>query len=181
MVHLCRVFNLYNHNRAGEITVDELGPVLDTLGLDVDCAGLAAIVGAYVPNGTMSLHFEDFDKLHCALGGWSCGGEKIEFQAVSSELKPGLAARVMADQRRPARTAWWLYADTGPPYHATKNMVVDLQHEVYFLNNQLHPILDEEEEDLEMSIEDDDWEEEEVVPVDEGEALSNLDSDHADV
>ena len=31
----------------------------------------------------------------------------------------------------------------------TQNMVVDLQHEVHFLNNQLHPILDEEE-DLEM-------------------------------
>lgn len=70
MVRLYRVFDLYNHNRAGEITVDELGPVLDTLGLDVDCASLAAIVGTYVPDSTMSLHFEDFDKLHCVLGGW---------------------------------------------------------------------------------------------------------------
>ena len=60
-------------------------------------------------------------------------------------------------------------------------MVVDLHHEVYFLNNQLHPILDEEEEDSEMFVEDDGWEEEEVVPVDEGEALFDLDSDHADV
>ena len=60
-------------------------------------------------------------------------------------------------------------------------MVVDLQHEVHFLNNQLHPILDEEEEDPEMFVEDDGWEEEEVVPVDEGEALFDLDSDHADV
>ena len=32
-----------------------------------------------------------------------------------------------------------------------------------------------------MFVEDDDWEEEEVVPVDEGEALSDLDSDHANV
>ena len=32
-----------------------------------------------------------------------------------------------------------------------------------------------------MFVEDDDWEEEEVVPVDEGEALSDLDSDHADM
>jgi len=63
----------------------------------------------------------------------------------------------------------------------TQNMVVDLQHEVHFLNNQLHPILDEEEEDPEMFVEDDGWEEEEVVPVDEGEVLSDLDSDHADV
>ena len=60
-------------------------------------------------------------------------------------------------------------------------MVVDLQHEVHFLNNQLHLILDEKEEDPEMFVEDDGWEEEEVVPMDEDEALSDLDSDHADV
>ena len=60
-------------------------------------------------------------------------------------------------------------------------MVVDLQHEVHFLNNQLHLILDEKEEDPEMFVEDDGWEEEEVVLVDEGEALSDLDSDHANM
>ena len=43
----------------------------------------------------------------------------------------------------------------------TQNMVVDLQHEVHFLNNQLHLILNEEE-DPEMLVEDDSWEEEEV-------------------
>ena len=43
---------------------------------------------------------------------------------------------------------------------------------MHFLNNQLHPILDEEEEDLEMFVEEDGWEEEEVVHVDEDEALS---------
>ena len=33
-------------------------------------------------------------------------------------------------------------------------MVVDLQHEVHYLNNQLHPLLDEEEEDPKMLVED---------------------------
>ena len=47
-------------------------------------------------------------------------------------------------------------------------MVVDLQHEVHFLNSQLHLILDEEEEDPEMLVKDDGWEEEEVdLEVDE--------------
>ena len=36
-----------------------------------------------------------------------------------------------------------------------QNMVVDLQHEVHYLNTQLHPILDEEGEDPEMLVEDD--------------------------
>ena len=59
-------------------------------------------------------------------------------------------------------------------------MVADLQHEVHFLNNQLHPILDEEEEDSKMLVEDDSWEEEEVDQEDEDDAISNLDSEHAE-
>ena len=52
-------------------------------------------------------------------------------------------------------------------------MVVDLQHKVHFLNNQLHLILDEEEEDLEMLVEDDSWEEE-VELENEDDPISDL-------
>ena len=52
-------------------------------------------------------------------------------------------------------------------------MVVDLQHEVHYMNNQLHPLLDEEEEDPEMLVEDDSWEEEEVDLEDEDVMLSS--------
>ena len=61
----------------------------------------------------------------------------------------------------------------------TQNVVVDLQHEVHYLNNQLHPILDEEEEDPEMFVEDDGWKEE-VDLEDEDDAISDLDSEHAE-
>ena len=49
---------------------------------------------------------------------------------------------------------------------------------MHHLNNQLHPILDEEEEDLEMMVEDDGCMEE-VELEDEDDAISNLDSEHA--
>jgi len=55
--------------------------------------------------------------------------------------------------------------------------VVHLQHDVHFLNNQLHPILDEEEEDPEMLVEDDGWDEE-VELENEDDPISDLDSDH---
>ena len=54
---------------------------------------------------------------------------------------------------------------------------MDLQHEVYYLNNQLHLILDEEEEDPEMFVEVDGWEEEEVDLEDEDDAIFDLDSE----
>ena len=56
--------------------------------------------------------------------------------------------------------------------------MVDLQHEVHFLNNQLHLIRDEEEDGPDMLVENDGWEEE-VEPVDEDDAISDLDSEHA--
>ena len=54
---------------------------------------------------------------------------------------------------------------------------MDLQYEVHYLNNQLHPILSKEDEDLEMLVEDDDWDEEEVQTKNEDDPISDLDSD----
>ena len=51
---------------------------------------------------------------------------------------------------------------------------------MHFLNNQLHPILNEEEEDPEMLVKDDGWEEEEVELEDEDDAISDLDSEHTE-
>jgi len=54
-----------------------------------------------------------------------------------------------------------------------QNVVVDLQHEVHYLNNQLHPTLNEEGEDPEMLVEDDGWED------DEDDAIFDLNNNHA--
>ncbi|XP_062189871.1 probable calcium-binding protein CML32 [Phragmites australis] len=67
-VRLRRVFDLFDRNGDGEITVDELSQALDALGLDADRASLVDTVGAYVPEGAAGLRFEDFDALHRALG-----------------------------------------------------------------------------------------------------------------
>ena len=58
-----------------------------------------------------------------------------------------------------------------------QHVVMDLHHEVHYLNNQLHSILDEEDEDIEILVEDDGWDEEEVEPENEDDPISDLDSD----
>ena len=55
--------------------------------------------------------------------------------------------------------------------------VMNLQHEVHYLNNQLNPILDGEEDGPNME-EDEDEEEEEVEPEEGDDPISDLDSDH---
>ena len=59
-----------------------------------------------------------------------------------------------------------------------QHVVLDLQHEVHYLNNQLHPILDEEDDDPEMLVEDDGQDKEELQPENEDDPISDLDSDH---
>ena len=66
-----------------------------------------------------------------------------------------------------------------------QNTIVELQHDVHRLNNIINPIpplVAVEEEDPEMFMEDDGWEEEEqLVPMDndEANAMSGVDSDHS--
>ena len=57
-----------------------------------------------------------------------------------------------------------------------QHVVMDLQHEVHYLNNQLHPILDDKDPD--MLVEDDGQDEEEVELEDGDDPIFNLDSDH---
>ena len=59
-----------------------------------------------------------------------------------------------------------------------QHVVMDVQHEVHNLNNPLHPILSKQDEDLEMLVEDDGWDEKEVEPENEDDPISVLDSDH---
>uniref|UniRef100_A0ACD5YFY9 Uncharacterized protein n=2 Tax=Avena sativa TaxID=4498 RepID=A0ACD5YFY9_AVESA len=67
-LRLRRVFDLFDRNGDGEITLDEMESALDTLGLGADRAGLEATVGAYIPAGANGLGFNDFESLHRALG-----------------------------------------------------------------------------------------------------------------
>ena len=50
---------------------------------------------------------------------------------------------------------------------------------MHYLNNQLHLILNEEE-DPEMLVKDDGWEEEDVELENEDNPISDLDNEHAD-
>ncbi|KAL6902202.1 hypothetical protein ACP4OV_005078 [Aristida adscensionis] len=67
-LRLRRVFDLFDRNGDGEITLDEMACALDALGLGADRAGLEAAVGGYIPAGAAGLRFDDFESLHRALG-----------------------------------------------------------------------------------------------------------------
>lgn len=67
-LRLRRVFDLFDRNGDGEITVEEIALALDRLGLAADPAELSSTVAAYIPPGRAGLAFDDFEALHRALG-----------------------------------------------------------------------------------------------------------------
>ncbi|RWV80141.1 hypothetical protein GW17_00058625, partial [Ensete ventricosum] len=67
-LRLRRVFDLFDQNGDGQITIEELALALDRLGLGADPDDIRSTVTAYIPPGRAGLAFEDFDALHRALG-----------------------------------------------------------------------------------------------------------------
>ncbi|KAG1371454.1 Calcium-binding protein CML42 [Cocos nucifera] len=67
-VRLRRVFDLFDRNGDGEITVDELALALDCLGLGADRDEIGCTVAAYISPGRAGLAFDDFEVLHRSLG-----------------------------------------------------------------------------------------------------------------
>ncbi|XP_072997883.1 probable calcium-binding protein CML27 [Typha latifolia] len=84
-LRLHRVFDLFDHNGDGEITVDEISLALERLGLGADRDELSATVAAYIPAGAAGLSFDDFEELHRALGDALFGSPPPEEEKVEEE------------------------------------------------------------------------------------------------
>ncbi|XP_074583173.1 putative calcium-binding protein CML27 [Curcuma longa] len=67
-LRLRRVFDLFDHDGDGVITVQELALALDRLGLGADPDGIRSAICDYIPHGRAGLSFDDFEVLHRALG-----------------------------------------------------------------------------------------------------------------
>ncbi|MQL74503.1 hypothetical protein Taro_006861 [Colocasia esculenta] len=73
-VRLRRIFDLFDNNGDGEITVAELSQVLDRLGLEAESEGLRVTVEAFIKPGHDGLEYDDFEGLHRSLGDAFFGG-----------------------------------------------------------------------------------------------------------
>ncbi|KAL6988245.1 hypothetical protein U1Q18_013993 [Sarracenia purpurea var. burkii] len=74
-LRLRRIFDVFDKNQDGYITIDELSQALHKLGLEVDLSELESMVKSHIQLGNIGLRFEDFEALHRSLNETFFGAE----------------------------------------------------------------------------------------------------------
>lgn len=95
-LRLQRIFDLFDKNGDGFITVEELSQALTRLGLNADLSDLKSTVESYIQPGNTGLNFDDFSSLHKTLddsffGGACGGGENEDDPSSAAENESDLA------------------------------------------------------------------------------------------
>ncbi|KAJ4867612.1 Calcium-binding protein CML42 [Raphanus sativus] len=101
-LRLQRIFDLFDKNGDGFITVDELNQALSRLGLDADLSvsDLKSTVESYIQPGNTGLDFDDFSSLHKTLdesffgGAGECGESSPDSAAAAEEADLAEAFKV---------------------------------------------------------------------------------------
>lgn len=67
-LRLRRIFDVFDNNGDGVITLNEIGRALERLGLEADRKELESTVLCYIKPGKSGLDYDDFESLHRSLG-----------------------------------------------------------------------------------------------------------------
>ncbi|GLT41695.1 hypothetical protein SLA2020_157390 [Shorea laevis] len=83
-LRLRRIFDIFDKNGDGMITVQEISQALSLLGLEADLSDLDLTIKSFFKPGNQGLNFEDFVALHQSLGETLFGFDSQEEEAVES-------------------------------------------------------------------------------------------------
>ncbi|GKV04279.1 hypothetical protein SLEP1_g16455 [Rubroshorea leprosula] len=83
-LRLRRIFDIFDKNGDGMITVQEISQALSLLGLEADLSDLDLTIKSFVKPGNQGLNFEDFVALHQSLDETLFGFDSKEEEAVES-------------------------------------------------------------------------------------------------
>lgn len=117
-LRLRRVFDLFDKNGDGEISVQELSQALDLLGLEADLVDVKSTVESFIRPGNLGLRFEDFVSLHQSLNDTYFGD--LEEPATAAEQEK------LSQEEADLSEAFKVFDEDGDGYISAKELQVVL-------------------------------------------------------
>lgn len=115
-LRLRRIFDLFDKNGDGVISVQELSQALGLLGLEADLADLESAVESFIKPGNVGLRFDDFASLH----------QSLNETYFAAELEESAAEAEVPQEESDLSEAFKVFDEDGDGYISAKELQVVL-------------------------------------------------------
>jgi calcium-binding protein CML len=121
-LRLRRIFDLFDKNSDGIITVDELNRALNLLGLETDLSDLDFTVKSFIRQGNIGLQFEDFISLHQSLNDTYFGNGGDDEAAAEAGGKEEETKSILSQEESDLSEAFKVFDEDGDGYISAKEL-----------------------------------------------------------
>lgn len=126
-LRLRRVFDIFDKNGDGVITVEEINQALGLLGLETDLSDLESTIRSFIKPGNVGLTYDDFVALHQSLDDAFFGSDWAEAEAEEAEaVVEGAKSTEISQEESDLTEAFKVFDEDGDGFISAQELQVVL-------------------------------------------------------